>query len=67
MKIVAKVAAWLFGLLFREWKKPHEGEMVGGGKTTRDDVNGSVDDMLDDDTKIVTRRTTRPGNQGDEG
>lgn len=50
MTFVKKVLAWLFGLLFKEWKKPHEGEVVGGNKDVRNDVNDSVDRSIDSDT-----------------
>jgi hypothetical protein len=61
MKLLGKIVAFLFGLLFKEWKKPHEGEMAGGDSDVRNDVNDSVDDMLDDDTKLVRRVVRPPG------
>ncbi len=47
MKWLIAALRWLASILFDEWRKPHSGKPAGGGEEVRDDVNGSVDNMID--------------------
>ena len=44
---LAPIVRELAKVVIAEWRKPVEGEMVGGGPDVAADVNAGVDDALD--------------------
>ena len=46
-KLLAPVAREVTRAVIEEWRRPTEGEMIGGGDSVRREVNEGVDDALD--------------------